>query len=618
MPVQASDQPGARAAIGWQPRIGATHLSQGPGGVWYFRLAIPLRIRAADPTLPRELKRSTKTGEKRLALARAREMCIDFVTRLSTKNLAMLALDELTKQAFSIAYVDGAIRVQTSPNANSETVLLMGRMFQHLTAQMVARGVRQLSSGNDAISSDASVTAPSAAPANNDRVDLEAPPLRDDDDEEEEEAYWLSDAIDLWLSKGGVAFRKETWEYSYKPTYRVFKELVANQRRDRTMPDGTHQFQLLDTPVRQINRATVRAYHDGLKELPARQGQRSDGVEAKERIRQGRKDGLKPPSLSSVVKKLEHIKPFLVYAKSKGWISEAVLDELKISMKDAVSKVIMVEKQARTKPGAVALSSDELKRTFEQPLFTQMAIKWPSQYWVPLLYLYAGLRVSESSGLHSNDIFDVDGVPCISVINDQSPDDAETNDGLAWANDQLPGSPLTYEEFRRVKNSASRRVIPLHPRLLELGLLDFVHQRKMGLAMPIHLFPELRWEPKSMYGRQPSERIGRLLRVAGVHQTRRKVAHSLCSNIAQALDKVGLHTDLIQRFLGHSTGKMNEDSYGETDIGPALPMQLILDHLKQVQFSFDVPTWSEIRKTGIEVAGRRRAKTATCGPSIQS
>ena len=311
-----------------------------------------------------------------------------------------------------------------------------------------------------------------------------------DNDDDEEEAYWLSDAIDLWLRKGGVAYRKVTWEYSYKPTYRVLRELVANQRRDRTMPDGAHQFQLLDIPIRQINRATVRAYHDGLIELPARQGRRSDGLEAKERIRQGRKDGLKPPSLSSVVKKLEHINPFPVYAKSKCWIPEAVLDEFKISIKDAVSKVIMVEKQARTKPGAVALSSDENSNA---PLNNHCSRRWRS----------SGHR---SIGSHCCMCMRDCGCPsrrvCIRTTSSTSmgcrayrsstispPDDAETSDGLAWANDRIPGSPLTYEEFRRVRNSASRRVIPLHPRLLELGLLDFVHQRKMGLRCRSTCFP---------------------------------------------------------------------------------------------------------------------------------
>jgi hypothetical protein len=54
----------------WRPREGAAHLSLGANGIDYFRLGIPEHVRALDPSLRRELKRSTKTTSKRLALAR--------------------------------------------------------------------------------------------------------------------------------------------------------------------------------------------------------------------------------------------------------------------------------------------------------------------------------------------------------------------------------------------------------------------------------------------------------------------------------------------------------------------------------------------------------------------
>lgn len=78
--ARVSDR-GDQAGVPWVPRIGATHLSQGPGGVWYMRLAVPARIRAIHPELPAELKRSTKVASKRLALAKAREMCLDFCVK---------------------------------------------------------------------------------------------------------------------------------------------------------------------------------------------------------------------------------------------------------------------------------------------------------------------------------------------------------------------------------------------------------------------------------------------------------------------------------------------------------------------------------------------------------
>ena len=73
--IEAGPQSVLRGA--WRPREGASHLVLGPNGIYYFRLAIPEHVRARDPSLPRELKRSTKAASKRLALARARKMCLD-------------------------------------------------------------------------------------------------------------------------------------------------------------------------------------------------------------------------------------------------------------------------------------------------------------------------------------------------------------------------------------------------------------------------------------------------------------------------------------------------------------------------------------------------------------
>lgn len=64
----------------WRPRIGASHLMKGPHGIYYLRLAIPECVRALNPGLPKELKRSTLQAEKRAALAQAKQMCVDFLT----------------------------------------------------------------------------------------------------------------------------------------------------------------------------------------------------------------------------------------------------------------------------------------------------------------------------------------------------------------------------------------------------------------------------------------------------------------------------------------------------------------------------------------------------------
>lgn len=62
----------------WQPRQQSRRLFKGANGTWYLRLTVPAAVRARYPKLPKELKRSTETADRRQAEARAREMRIFF------------------------------------------------------------------------------------------------------------------------------------------------------------------------------------------------------------------------------------------------------------------------------------------------------------------------------------------------------------------------------------------------------------------------------------------------------------------------------------------------------------------------------------------------------------
>jgi integrase len=79
-----------------------------------------------------------------------------------------------------------------------------------------------------------------------------------------------------------------------------------------------------------------------------------------------------------------------------------------------------------------------------------------------LLGLYTGARLEELCQLHQEDVRDEEGIWVIS-INDQGE--------------------------KKLKTHASKRIIPVHPKLIELGLPDYVtSQQDKGET---RLFPEL-------------------------------------------------------------------------------------------------------------------------------
>ena len=89
----------------WLPRVGASYLTRGPQGIWYLRWLVPVRLRACRPDLPRELRRSTETANKRLALGRARKMCLDFFTSAVNSGSTMQQPGIESRQSFRIVSV---------------------------------------------------------------------------------------------------------------------------------------------------------------------------------------------------------------------------------------------------------------------------------------------------------------------------------------------------------------------------------------------------------------------------------------------------------------------------------------------------------------------------------
>lgn len=240
---------------------------------------------------------------------------------------------------------------------------------------------------------------------------------------------------------------------------------------------------------------------------------------------------------------------------------------------------------------------------FEQHAFLAGAIRADWRYWVPLLCLYQGLRVSEASQLYTNDVVIVDGVSCLSVISDASDGDDDGPTTRPSAN-----AARSAEEFRRLKNPSSRRIVPIHPKLIELGFLDFVRRVADASPRARHLFYGLKWEPKSMFGRKPSEYMRGLLKEAGIAERRRKVPHSLRSNFKQGVEKTLLDDNLQKRLLGHSTGDVKDEHYNETDIGPAFPSAQVLPFLEKVDFGLTLPKWATVCELRLQAALVKRTR----------
>lgn len=147
--------------------------------------------------------------------------------------------------------------------------------------------------------------------------------------------------------------------------------------------------------------------------------------------------------------------------------------------------------------------------------------------WVPLMGLYSGARIDELCSLTVNDVFT---------------------------------DPVPHFRIRAGKNQSSVRTIPIHPRLVELGLLDYL--AALRTAGHDRLWPELKTGSKIG---DPSEVLGKWFNrfihaKLGLPST--VVFHSFRHTFKDLCRNSGIPRDVHQALTGHASETVGDD-YGK-------------------------------------------------------
>ncbi len=169
----------------------------------------------------------------------------------------------------------------------------------------------------------------------------------------------------------------------------------------------------------------------------------------------------------------------------------------------------------------------------------------PERVWLPLISLFSGLRAEEVAQLHSGDIFK----------------DSESG---RWC---FRVDVSEVEGAKRIKSAAARRLVPVHPTLEALGLLEFVESVHSSAA------PRY-WMNLQLTGRSHYKSFANWFLGNGTTEgfLRSRVTkdplinfHSLRHTFANALKSrdVALHT--AAELMGHSQDDMTFGRYGKTD-----------------------------------------------------
>ena len=189
-----------------------------------------------------------------------------------------------------------------------------------------------------------------------------------------------------------------------------------------------------------------------------------------------------------------------------------------------------------------AFSADELSKIFAHPKFAQKEFKSPSYYWIPLIALYTGMRLEEISQLHCADIYE------------------SSNKGI-WIID-INATGLDEEgRPKLLKNKNARRIVPIHPILIRLGILDY--HADITKKKHVRLFPDLKKSEGAVkFGKQPGKQFKSVV-AAALGDASGKTFHSLRHTFADFYKQRGLQNDYFRQVFGHEMPMLAAKQYGE-------------------------------------------------------
>ena len=220
-------------------------------------------------------------------------------------------------------------------------------------------------------------------------------------------------------------------------------------------------------------------------------------------------------------------------------------------------KEVKLVKPTRMEKARVSFTVAEIELIFNSPVFKDgfrpKGGAGEAAAWLPLIAYMTGMRLEE--------------------IGQLTQDDIRRQDDIWYFN--LDHAP---HKGQLLKNQSSRRQIPLHSRLIELGFLKLVD------ASTGRLFPELSSAGSRQLTASWSQWFGRYLRqVIGIADPR-KTFHSFRHTFKDLCREAGISKDLHDRLTGHSSQDVG-DGYGSGTY-PLRPLALAIDQI-QIQLNIN-------------------------------
>ncbi|MBL0549790.1 site-specific integrase [Aeromonas caviae] len=193
----------------------------------------------------------------------------------------------------------------------------------------------------------------------------------------------------------------------------------------------------------------------------------------------------------------------------------------------------------------------QLKALFSSPNFTQHAYDNVDDFWIPLVLLHTGARPAEICQLQVRDVVNRDHIPCLNI----------TDKG----------------EAQSIKTDNSQRLVPIHSKLIALGFLHFVEQRrKQGHTQ---LFSCKATGEFGEWTKNFEGRFSRYLNRLGFAAGQRPTAYGFRHAIIDELQQLDTPEPVVADLVGHSKKGFTYRHYGKQT-----PVQRLQEVVEQLDF----------------------------------
>jgi integrase len=265
---------------------------------------------------------------------------------------------------------------------------------------------------------------------------------------------------------------------------------------------------------------------------------KADGRTYKEHLLNDRK-----ASLLTVVKHLSALSVVFKWAESNGYMTDG----------SNIMKGLTPNKKAARKQAVQRrpFTDAELLTVLGSKEFIAQRETNPDRWWIVLLCLFTAARREEVAQFALSDIGSDDGIHFLKI----------TDEG----------------KDQTLKNEGSRRRVPVHSALVQLGFLDYV--ARMRKANHFRLFPQLK-KGQNGYSDPCGKWFGRLVTKCGLTDPA-LVLHGLRHGGITKLHAAGVADDVVKMLVGHSDQTVHGQTYLHRNL---IPLKLLRDGLEKLRY----------------------------------